>query len=276
MWLSLLLAALLLACSHSYLPNKPTVRQPLPLLASKRGRIIPQEKDGRISVSTFGALAAGGILTAVLSGLLSPPMYNTAADIKLQGLSSQLTLDGVVLKVVDGDTYRVRHTPSFFSSSKVTGPLGDKTIVVRAYAIDTPESAKFGNQAQPFAEASKEFAKKRLLNRKVKVKCLSRDQYGRIIGQVTYDSGRDISEELLSEGLAVVYRRGNAQYGKDGTSSKWDQIENRAQEARKNLWKDGPINTNFKKAQKKVSGNSPSSQRVKFARSGKKAEAYIK
>ena len=280
-WSTLLLAGVLVLLTvPSQGLSRPAVRHSaigITPLASKRGVVRDESRDIRVSVSTAGALIAGGITAAALFGLFSRPTYNTAADIRPEVLASKQTIDGVVLKVIDGDTYRVRHVPWPFSSSKVTGPLGENTIVVRVYAIDTPETAKFGMPAQEYANASKDFAKKRLLNKKIKVQCLSRDQYGRIIGKVTYDR-RDISEDLLSEGLAVVYRQGGAQYGAGDSISKWDRIEERAQKARKNIWKNGPnveLPSDYKKAEKKV-GTGNSSQRVKFTRTGKNADAYIK
>ena len=67
-------------------------------------------------------------------------------------------------------------------------------------------------QTQAFGDKAKEYATQQLLNKKVTIKCLSRDQYGRLLARVTYTNNlffkKDISEELLKQGLAVVYRQG--------------------------------------------------------------------
>jgi len=46
---------------------------------------------------------------------------------------------------------------------------------------------------------------------------------------------KDISEELLRNGLAVVYRQGHAQYGSQGLQ-KWNEIENDAKTRKVGIW----------------------------------------
>ena len=46
----------------------------------------------------------------------------------------------------------MRHLPTPISKADYTGGLKEHTLAVRLYAIDAPETAKFGNPGQPFAE----------------------------------------------------------------------------------------------------------------------------
>jgi len=124
------------------------------------------------------------ILTAFLS---SSKLYNTAEDIPSEQIKSKATLHGVVVKVIDGDTFRLRHLPNFFLMGNLMGRLSSKTISVRIAAVDTPETAKFGKNGQPLGERSKKFCEIETIKQKVAIKLLSRDQYNRVIASVTYN-----------------------------------------------------------------------------------------
>jgi endonuclease YncB( thermonuclease family) len=190
--------------------------------------------------TTIGGLVSIGIIatSAIYFGISSIQQYDNAAEIPSEIIKQKKELNGKIVSITDGDTYRFRHLPSIFSSERVSDHLKDKTIIIRIAAVDTPETAKFGNPGQAYGNEAKEFATKQLLNTKVTVKCLSRDQYGRIVGTVKYSNSifgkKDISEELLKEGLAVVYRQGGAQY--DGGIEKWNKLENDAKLRRKGIW----------------------------------------
>jgi endonuclease YncB( thermonuclease family) len=43
-----------------------------------------------------------------------------------------------------------------------------------------------GNAGQPYGEEASNFIEKKILKKKIKVKLLSKDRYGRIIGVVNY------------------------------------------------------------------------------------------
>lgn len=172
------------------------------------------------------------------------PLYETAADIPSTVLKGKMEINGRVISISDGDTYRIRHLNGQSNSEKFDGPAKYHTIVVRIYAVDTPEIAKFGNPGQAFSQESKDFVIKKIMNQKIKIKCLSRDQYGRLLGVVKYQekgflgtsSGDiDISEQLLKNGLAVVYRNGGANY--DGKGVKYfNDIESIAKTNKKGIW----------------------------------------
>lgn len=190
----------------------------------------------------FVLIFSGFIMAIVLNIFMSATqLYETAIDIPSNYFKEQKTISGIVVKVTDGDTYRIRHVPTWFSKSDYAGLLSDHTIAVRVAAVDTPETAKFGNTGQPLGEEATKFVKAELLNKKVKVKLYARDQYSRVVGSVLYSSGpfgqKDISEELLSKGYAFVYRQSGAQYG-DGGLSKWDHIEQQAKKRKVGVWSD--------------------------------------
>lgn len=170
------------------------------------------------------------------------PIFDTAQDIPSEYFNEKRSISAIVQQVSDGDTFRVRH---FLRTRDIDykGPMKHHTIVVRIAAVDAPETAKHGEKGQPFSVEATEFAKSKLLNKEVKVKLLSRDQYGRAIASVKYKDGGmfglftseyDISEELVRKGLAVVYRQGGAQY--DGSKKKWEELETTAKQQKKGLW----------------------------------------
>lgn len=203
-------------------------------------------------------LVFSGLVMAVLFNSIfsATRIYETASDIPSNYVKEQKVITGIVVKVTDGDTYRIRHTPNWFSTPVYSGPLSEHTIAVRIAAVDTPETAKFGASGQPLGDEVKNFAKSKLLDKKVKVKVLSRDQYQRVVGTVSYSTGffsrKDISEELLSKGYAFVYRQGGAQYG-DGGINKWNSIEEQAKKKKLGVWSDPNFETpsEYKKRTKK-------------------------
>jgi micrococcal nuclease len=130
-----------------------------------------------------------------------------------------------------------------------TGLLSENTISIRIAAVDTPEIGKFGKVDQAYSQEAKDFASSSLLGKKVGIKLLAKDRYGRALGLVKYkdnkilpgfmSSRKDISEELLEKGLAAVYRQGGAQY--DGPVARWNDIESRAQKRKKGMWKGAKV-----------------------------------
>ncbi|KAJ1627521.1 hypothetical protein T492DRAFT_1024237 [Pavlovales sp. CCMP2436] len=126
-------------------------------------------------------------------------------------------------------------------SQKKAPRLSDSTLPIRLAAVDTPEVAKFGKPAQPFADEAKAYVSKRLLGKSIRVKLLSRDQYGRAVASIKYRQGlvpvrRDLGEDLLADGLAVVYRQRGAQYDSPQGVEKWNKLEAHAKSRGKGLW----------------------------------------
>lgn len=182
-------------------------------------------------------LSVSSIMGGGERGLSSPnsAMFLTAADIPKSYYKEKKLIYGQVIKVVDGDTLRMRHLPSLLSGTKFKGKLSDETIMVRVAAVDSPETAKYGQDGQPFAEEAKAFTSS-IVGKKIKVVALAVDRYQRLLGVVKYDDfgEKDLSEELLRRGLAVVYRQGGAQYG--GKKEEYEGLEVEARRGRRGIW----------------------------------------
>lgn len=214
------------------------------LLASLRlqnvvGRHVPKD------LTKAGALIAGFVASSLIGyQLYTGPQYENANMIPSQVLSNKKELYGKIVYITDGDTYSFRHLPSIFSSETYRGNKKQNTITVRIIAVDTPEIGKGGKLGQEYSEEARDFAENKLLGKAVRIRCLARDQYGRLLGRVFYkesnflsllwSSSRDISEELLQRGLAVVYRGGGAKY--DGSIQSWEKLESEARAKKIGLW----------------------------------------
>jgi micrococcal nuclease len=100
--------------------------------------------------------------------------------------------EAAVVRVVDGDTIRVR--------------LGDGTIErVRYIGVDTPESVKPGTPIQCFAEAASSFNRRLVAGRRVRLvyDVERRDRYGRLLAYVYRDQdGLFVNAELARLGYA--------------------------------------------------------------------------
>lgn len=92
---------------------------------------------------------------------------------------------GIVEKVLDGDTVIVN---------------GEK---IRLYGIDAPEKDQKSFGGEPIGEWSRDYLKKLILNKKVKISYKERGVYGRIIG-IIYENG-SINEKMLQGGMAIYY-----------------------------------------------------------------------
>jgi endonuclease YncB( thermonuclease family) len=120
-------------------------------------------------------------------------------------------ITGKVVSVADGDTITVLQNRTQYK--------------IRLYGIDCPESHQdFGNRA-------KQLTSKLVFGKHVKVVKKDMDRYGRVVG-IVYVNGLCVNKELISKGLAWVYR----QYCKNSFCNDWLRLE---KEARKNsigLW----------------------------------------
>jgi endonuclease YncB( thermonuclease family) len=191
-------------------------------------------------------------------------LFEVANDVPKEYFKKKKIIQCVVVKIVDGDTFRLRHTTFWHKNSIFDGSIAQHTLNVRIAAVDAPETSKSGpNNGQKFSEEAKIFATKHLLGKSVKLKLLSIDQYGRIIGLIFYkkdglhvftSSERNMSEELLRKGLAVVYRQGGAQY--DGGIERWNLLEAEAIRKKVGMWVNGSekveLPSEFKKKKNKV------------------------
>ena len=131
-------------------------------------------------------------------------------------------LRGRVVSVSDGDTVRFYHAPSrlFHSSTLDTSQkMSDQALAIRLCTIDTPETAKFGKDGQPFGEEAKNYLKEMVDQKMVHIRLLTKDQYGRGVAELR--TGRwpfrtYTDEQMLQAGLAEVYQGGGAVYGHRG------------------------------------------------------------
>ncbi len=133
--------------------------------------------------------------------------FRTANDIPPSMYKNSPIISCIVAKVTDGDTVRVQHKPWWLLFPKNDGKLTDRTISVRLYGIDAPETG------QPWGEEATRFVKSCLVSkRQVRVKLLARDRYGRAVGAILYRKRyaffwqlEDLSKELLKKGLAILF-----------------------------------------------------------------------
>ncbi|KAL9107871.1 MAG: hypothetical protein Q9227_007289 [Pyrenula ochraceoflavens] len=182
------------------------------------------------------------------------------------------TLRGLCTSVGDGDNFRLYHAPGgrllgYFwlpgrrvraaeanaNTGTIDGPWwrpskagrrrlkSDDTIHVRLAGVDAPELGHWGNEAQPGAKDALEWLKRYVGGRRVSVRLLKPDQYGRVVGTAwvrklsSLGMRRDISLEMLREGLACVYEaKAGAEFG--GREEKYREAEARAKKARKGMW----------------------------------------
>ena len=90
----------------------------------------------------------------------------------------------------------------------------------------------------------------------------------------------DISEQLLLNGLGVVYRQGGAQY--DGSISRWEELETVAVKNRKGIWVNGraaaDLPSDYKKATKgkptNVDGKKQGQKVSKARMSSRKGDSF--
>lgn len=198
----------------------------------------------KIGIATASLLGGYWAITSIFfpQSLGGGVQFETVEDIPAIYFKEKTEIPAFVVKVTDGDTYRVRHLANK-NSRDFKGSLKEHTIPIRLAAVDTPEVAKQGQPGQRFGDVAKKFAQDRILNKEVSVKLLGKDQYNRVIGLVKYKSeGKeyDLAEELLKNGYAVVYRQGGARY--DGKIERWNSLENMAKIERKGIWEDGVEN----------------------------------
>ena len=159
---------------------------------------------------------------------------------------------------------RARHVPAldfargrWRPKSRAEGgklKLSEETLQIRLYAVDAPETAKFGNAGEKYGAAATDFVADRVRGRRVRLRLLARDQYGRAVAAVRYGGflgafEKDLAEELLRAGLATVYRQGGAEY--DGRKAAFEKLEAAAKAKGAGAWGDGGLDpAAYKKALK--------------------------
>jgi endonuclease YncB( thermonuclease family) len=128
----------------------------------------------------------------------------------LLGYAEQFT--GKVVGISDGDTISVLRE--------------GKAVKVRLYGVDAPE------KAQAFGTKARQFTATLAFQKDVTIIIHATDRYGRIVGEVLLPDGRNLSQELVREGMAWWYKPYAA---KDTTLA---QLEAEARAAHRGLWAD--------------------------------------
>ena len=128
-------------------------------------------------------------------------------------LSTAYSWQGYVVKVLDGDSLRVKR--------------GREIIEIRLYGIDCPEWGQdYGNRA-------KRYTKAKTYQRTVTVEPRDVDRYGRIVALIS-SSGRLVNRELVRNGLAWMYPK---YCKKQPLCSELKKLENKARNRRLGLWR---------------------------------------
>jgi len=147
--------------------------------------------DSRASAATIASQASARTTTITTTTTASPTpslfppllplpqrQFETVGQVPKEYFQERKSIYAFVERVIDGDTIRVRHIPSYgwrrvllawSPARRNPVPLrqrgiSDETLIVRIYGVDCPETAKRGGSrtgggaAQPYADAAKQFA----------------------------------------------------------------------------------------------------------------------
>ncbi|KAF1968979.1 SNase-domain-containing protein [Bimuria novae-zelandiae CBS 107.79] len=158
------------------------------------------------------------------------------------------SLFGQVTSVGDADNFRLYHTPGgkmagwgWLPWKKVPTTregLANNTIHIRIAGVDAPELAHWGREAQPYSKEAMDWLTAYIHNRRVRAHIFRRDQYDRVVAQVTvrrWFLRKDVGLEMLKNGLATVYE---AKTGSEfGTSEqKYRDAQKKAEEQKVGMW----------------------------------------
>ncbi len=132
------------------------------------------------------------------------------------------SVGGRVVRVVDGDTIRVR----------LDHPRESRTL--RYIGVDTPETVKPGVPVQCFGKAASAFNHRLVAGRRVQLVLgrERRDRYGRLLAYVRLEGGPLVEDELLRRG----YARTLAIPPNTDRAGHFSALERGAQRARLGLW----------------------------------------
>ena len=194
--------------------------------------------------------------------------YNNANDIPNEMFKKKKILYGKTVKVIDGDTIRVRHLPfyPFKQTSRYTGLLSENTISIRIYGVDAPEIGKFGKPSMPKANDAKKFAQRLVQDKVVRIKLLRKDQYGRAVAKVQsngilpFKPKKDLTMEIAKNGYASLYTGGGAEY--DGKKDRLERVINRAKKEKRGIWSNGYNIETPAQYKKKIRAGKPTNRAV--------------
>lgn len=167
-----------------------------------------------------------------------------------QNTASPSVLHGITVVVNDSDNLRFYHTPCllslwhFLTRTKITAKtvdLRNETVNVRLAGIDAPELAHFGMAEQPYAREAKEWLRRMVEGKRVRIKPLRIDQYQRLVANVwvrkrwlMFFWWSNVSLEMVHNGFATIYKGCGAEY--DGMKGKLEKYEEKARRRRLGMW----------------------------------------
>ena len=122
------------------------------------------------------------------------------------------TLEGKVIKIVDGDTY------DLLTSTKTV-------YRIRMNGIDAPE------KGQAYGQKAKDYLGKLCMNQTIRIQWYSKDRNGRYIADGYLKDGHSLSMEMIKAGFAWHFKK----YSKDEVL---DKAEIKAREEKLGLWAD--------------------------------------
>lgn len=117
-------------------------------------------------------------------------------------------IDAMVIKVIDGDTIIIAN----LSKIKKFNLEKYEKFIIRITGIDCPEITKGNEEGRKYSQEAKDYVVRRVFEKRVRVEFLNKDPYNRWLALI-YIGANDLGIELLQNGLAVIYRGRNAQYG---------------------------------------------------------------
>jgi endonuclease YncB( thermonuclease family) len=135
------------------------------------------------------------------------------------------TVEGIVVRVSDGDTVNVQDA------------RGNK-LKIRLYGIDAPETEKSSKKTghiskpgQPFGQEASRMLESLIYHKKVIVEVIDRDRYNRLVALI-WLAGENINQEMVAGGSAWAYR----QYLSTPYASEFIRLEEQARHKGLGLW----------------------------------------
>jgi micrococcal nuclease len=116
-----------------------------------------------------------------------------------------------VIAIADGDTFTILQN--------------HKQVRIRLDAVDAPE------RGMPYYKKSKQYLSGLCFGKKVTVKVMETDRYGRLVARVVLADGRDVSTEMIRAGMAWHYK----QYSSNKMLAR---LETQARMSKAGLWRD--------------------------------------
>jgi endonuclease YncB( thermonuclease family) len=148
----------------------------------------------------------------LLATLIFLVVFRQTQETPRQPTENPVTLTVKVTGINDGDSFRVE--------------LKSKTYRVRVAGIDCPE------YKQAYSRKAHDFTSNLIYGKTVTLRVVDRDQYDRIVADVLLPDGRNLAEQLLSNGLAWWYRQIQP------NNKTYERLEAEAKGAKRGLWVD--------------------------------------